>query len=217
MYIYSDEINIYSMKKKLLSHLLMITFSIFAFTANAQNDTSKTWTKKAAEKWFGKKEWLGGLKLNPAGSIDIEEFARQYHLNKKYWDEAFAFMRDHDLQNMSPGKYAIDGDDVFAMITEGATKDFDKVNWESHRNYIDLHYVISGEEKIGVCDVQKAIVTMPYDEKKDIANYKADGKIYLATPGTFFIFFPENAHRPGITTGRNKVDKKLVIKIRAAG
>jgi biofilm protein TabA len=205
------------MKQELFSHLLMITFSVFAFGAYAQTDTSKTWTKKAAEKWFDQKEWLGGLRLEPAKSIDIEEFVRQYHLNKKYWDEAFAFMKDNDLQSMSPGKYAIDGDNVFAMVTEDATKDFDNTKWESHRNYIDLHYVISGEEKIGVSPVEKAIVTMPYDEMKDIANYKADGKIYLAKPGTFFIFFPENAHRPGITTGGNKTDKKLVIKIRAAG
>jgi biofilm protein TabA len=205
------------MKKKLLSHFFMITFLVFASSANAQSDTSQTWTKKAAEKWFYKKEWLGGLKLKPAKSIDIEEFARQYHLNKKYWDEAFEFIKDHDLQKMSPGKYTIDSGNVFAMITESATKDFDKTNWESHRNYIDLHYVISGEEKIGVCDVKKAIVTVPYDEKKDIANYKADGKIYLAKPGTFFIFFPENAHRPGITAGSNNTDKKLVIKIRTAG
>jgi beta-galactosidase beta subunit len=38
----------------------------------------------------------------------------------------------------------------------------------------------------------------------------------LATPKTFFLFFPSDAHRPNLTTGDNKADKKVVIKIRYA-
>jgi YhcH/YjgK/YiaL family protein len=203
------------MKNKILISTLVL-FSAFSFRVSAQNKTNKTMTKIEAEKWFKNQEWLAGLKLQPHQSINVQEFAQQYHLNKKYWDEAFAFIKSNDLEKMAPGKYPVDGDDVFATITEDSTKDFDKTNWESHRSYIDLQYVIAGEEKIGVCPVSKAIVTKEYDEKKDAANYSADGKIYDAKPGTFFLFFPSDAHRPGITPGGNQVDKKLVIKIKVA-
>lgn len=67
---------------------------------------------------------------------------------------------------MEQGKYSIDGDNVFATITEDRTMDFDKTNWESHGNYIDLQYVIAGEEKIGVWPVSKATVTKKYNQKK---------------------------------------------------
>jgi YhcH/YjgK/YiaL family protein len=100
------------------------------------------------------------------------------------------------------------------MITDGPTKDFDKSTWESHKNYIDLHYVINGIEKIGVAPVASATITVPYDATKDIANYTAEGKFYEAAPGEFFLFFPSDAHRPGIKTGNTGRDKKLVIKIK---
>jgi biofilm protein TabA len=182
----------------------------------AQNPTGE-WSKHKAKKWFKKKEWLGGLQLTPHSSVDVQQFAKQYHLNKIYWDKAFAYMKNNDLNSIAVGKYPIDGDNVFASVTEDATKDFDKTNWESHKKYIDIQYVILGEEKIGVYPVAKATVTKEYDEKKDAANYTAEGEIYNATPGTFFIFFPSDAHRPNITPGGNKKDKKIVIKVRYAG
>jgi biofilm protein TabA len=197
------------MKKFLISLLI---FSAIVIQVNAQSTTSK----KENEKWFEQKEWLGGLQLQPHASTDVHEFARQYHANKKYWDEAFAFLKNHDLSKLSTGKYPIDGDNVYASVTEDPTKDYDKSAWESHRKYIDLQYVISGEEKIGVSAVDDVKVTEPYDEKKDAAHYSGPGKIYEAKPGTFFLFFPGTAHRPNITTGGNKTDKKIVIKIKSA-
>jgi YhcH/YjgK/YiaL family protein len=102
------------------------------------------------------------------------------------------------------------------MVTEAPTKDLDSTKFESHRKYIDVQYVIDGEEKIAVEPVEGATVTVPYDDAKDIAHYSGEGTTYTATPGTFFIFFPADAHRPGITPGGNQPDKKLVIKVRAA-
>ena len=55
---------------------------------------------------------------------------------------------------------------------------------------------------------------MPYDASKDLINYSCEGKFYIAKAGTFFLFFPNDAHRPNITSNNNKPDKKIVIKIR---
>lgn len=199
------------MKKTLLFSLFLFTFSGFCLQTKAQS----THTKKENQEWFKKQEWLGGLKLQPHSSVDVQEFARQYHANKKYWDESFAFLKTHDLSKLAPGKYPIDGDNVYASVTEDSTKDFDKSKWESHRKYIDLQYVISGEEKIGVAPVADVKVTEPYNEEKDVAHYSGHGELYFAKPGTFFIFFPGTAHRPNITTGGNKKDHKIVIKIKS--
>lgn len=201
------------MKKLFLSALYFGTSFLF-MTAVAQN--TNEWTKNKSKKWFKGKEWLGGLELKPHKTVDVQEFARQYHLNKSYWDKAFAFLKNTDLNKIAKGKYPIDGENVYASVTADSSKNFDKTNWESHRKYIDIQYVINGEEKIGVYPVSKATVTKEYDDKKDAANYSADGKLYSATPGTFFIFFPSDAHRPNITPGGNKVVKKIVIKVRVA-
>ena len=197
----------------LLSALVVFTSLLTNSTAQTAGNEPKT---KKVKKWFKQKEWLNGLRLTPHKTVNVNEFALQYRLNKPYWDKAFAFLKEHDLKTMAKGRYPIDGDNVYATITEDSSKDFNKTNWESHRKYIDVQSVITGEEKIGVYPVSKATITKEYDETRDVANYSADGKLYSATPGTFFIFFPTDAHRPNITPGGNLVVKKIVIKVRAA-
>lgn len=196
-------------------YLLYIAFLLSGCHVTAQQSANNQ-SAQQADQWFQQKKWLNGLSMQPHESINKATFARQYQLNKDYWDKAFAFLKNNNLQTMAPGRYAIDGDNVYAMITENPTKDADSAKWESHRNYIDLHSVISGEEKIGVAPISNLTVIMPYDATKDLINYSGEGAFYTATPGTFFLFFPADAHKPNITTGGNKPDKKVVIKIRYA-
>jgi len=205
------------MKKISIIGFIILNFSFFTIDLAAQQTApGKQWTKHEVKKWFKQKAWLNGLALTPHKSINQTEFARQYQLNKLYWDKAFSFLKEHDLQTISKGRYPIDGDNVYASVTDDSTKNFDRTNWESHRKYIDLQCIISGDEKMGVYPVAKATVTKEYDDKKDVANYSAEGKFYVGTPGTFFIFFPTDAHRPNITPGGNKPVKKIVIKVRVA-
>jgi biofilm protein TabA len=198
------------MKKKIALAALAFIFML------SMHVSAQTLSKKQAKKWFAKKEWLAGAKLAPHKSINKEEFAKQYQLNKMYWDKAFAFLRDHNLDSLPKGKYVIDGDNVTASVSIDPSKDFDKTNWESHRKFIDVQCIISGEEKMGVSPLSEATVTKEYDEKRDAANYSAEGKFYIAGAGEFFIFFPGDVHRPNITPGGNKVVKKIVIKVRVA-
>jgi biofilm protein TabA len=200
------------MKKTVIILGLLVSFTIGAFSVEAQNNQ----LDKQDGKWFKKKEWLNGMQLQPHKTINKKEFARQYRQNKTHWDRAFAFLQNQDLNTIPKGKYSIDGENVFASVTIDSSKDFNKTNWESHRNYIDLQYVIYGKEKMGVCPISKATVIKEYNDKKDVANYIAEGKFYLATPGAFFIFFPSDVHRPNITPGGHKPVKKIVIKVKAA-
>ena len=184
-------------------------------TLSAQNAAGK-WNTKNASKWVKQGEWRKGLTLQLHPSTDQVAFATQYHKNKEAWDKAFKFLSRPDLDTLSPGRYAIDEDKVYATISLGPNKEFDKTRFESHRKYIDLQYVIKGKEKIGVASVAGANVTVPYSEPNDIAHYTAEGKYFIAAPGTFFLFFPVNAHRPGIKVDGYEPVKKLVIKIRVA-
>jgi YhcH/YjgK/YiaL family protein len=185
--------------------ILLLLLSVAVYTAHAQTD---------AQKWFKARAYLNGLKLVPHESTDAAEFARQYAANKDQWDKAFAYLKNTDLDKIPPGKYPIEGTDLIASITETPTKDFEKTQWESHRKVIDLQYVIQGAEKISVFPVAKAKVTVPYDETKDVARYEAEGTVYTAVPGTFFLFFPGDAHRPSIKADGFDKDKKIVIKIK---
>lgn len=207
-----------NIKKKFLAKtcFLLVSLAFIAHAVSAQKTSNNEWDAKKASKWFKQKEWRKNLRLKPHPSTDKVAFATQYHKNKEVWDKAFAFLSNQNLDTLPKGKYPIDGTKVFATVTEGPNKEFDKTNWESHRKYIDLQYIIKGKEKIGVAPVEEATVTKPYDESKDVANYSAQGKYYIAKPGTFFLFFPNNAHRPSIKVDGYDNVKKLVIKIEVA-
>jgi biofilm protein TabA len=201
------------MKRVFLLATLLISFSLNHLSAQTgKND----WSAHKAKKWFKKKEWLNGLSISPHSSIDKVEFAKQYHLNQEAWDKAFAYLKNTDLKTVANGRHVIDGDNVYAIVTEAPTKDYDKTAFESHRKYIDLQYVITGEENMAKAPLNSVTVSKTYDDSADIANYTGEGKIYTVPAGTFMIFFPKDAHRPNITPGGNKVVKKIVIKIKAA-
>jgi len=192
--------------------LLLLPFLSFTGSILAQGTTA--WTEKSAAKWLHSNEWKNGLKLDVHPSVNKVVFAQQYYKNKVIWDKAFAFLRDSNLLALKPGKYVIDGDNAYATITEAPSKTFEQSAWESHRKYIDLQYVIKGEEKIGVAPVATATVIKPYDDSRDAANYNAEGQYYIATPSRFFLFFPGDAHRPNIKVDGYDMVKKLVIKIK---
>lgn len=194
---------------------ILIAFIIYANVCAAQG-TRTAWTEKTAKAWLKEKVWANGLKLNTHEPLNVVEFARQYESNKANWDKAIDFLRDRNLELMAPGKYPISGEDVFAIVTEPAPKQLDSAGFESHRNFIDLHYVIKGEEKIYTqSEKDSVIVSRPYDESKDVENYALEGKAYTATPKYFFLFFPGELHEPGIRPANAAKEKKLVIKIRA--
>jgi YhcH/YjgK/YiaL family protein len=164
--------------------------------------------------WIKKKEWANGLTLDLHSSVNTDSFYVAYHRNKKLWDAAFAFLKTQNLETITPGKYPILGDEVFASVTEAPSHKKDEVKWESHKNYIDLQYIIKGQETIGIADTSKSTIIKPYSP--DVINYQAEGNYYTAGPGQFFLFFPNNAHRPTILVDQYPIVKKIVIKIQTA-
>jgi len=191
-----------------------ISFITMENTALAQTKTEGSVNLQIAEKWLQSNSWKDGLKLTPHPSTNAVEFYKQYHSNKTLWDKAFLFLKETNLDTLSTGKHPIDGDNAYASVTEAPSKELDKAGWESHKKYIDLQYVIRGKEQIAVSPIDKATVTKPYDETKDVANYTAEGTFYTAEPGTFFLFFPQDVHRPNIKVAGYDIVKKIVIKIK---
>lgn len=198
-----------SMRKTFLAASLF-TLSCAASKAFCQDNA-------ATEKWFNGKTWLNGLPLTPHKTIDQQEFKKQYEANSQLWNKAFAYLKETNLAELKAGKYPIDGDNVYALVTEGFGRSADTAKWEDHQQYIDIHHVITGKEAMGLAPVTTATVITPYDSGKDIGFYKANGTFYESGTNTFFIVFPKDAHLPGIKIdGYNDRVKKIVIKVKKA-
>ena len=118
------------------------------------------------------------------------------------------------MKNTEPGRYEIDGENIFALINEYKTKSELEGKLEAHRKYLDVQYVIEGEELMGYTPIGSQQILEPYKEENDIIFFKGEKSFTKVSSGMFAIFFPEDIHMPGITSGKISDVKKLVIKVR---
>lgn len=193
--------------------ILIIMIIAFSACSTKQINPEK-WSDEEVNSWFEKQEWLGGWRVQPDASVNKRSLAIHYHKNTRHWDQAFRFLKTADLKNMPLGKQELEGVHLFVSVDDYTTKNKNKTRYESHKKYIDIQYVIEGEELMGLTTLDKVEVTEPYNEEKDITFYSFEGGNYIkATPENFVVFFPEDVHRPVMKVNENSRVKKIVVKI----
>lgn len=127
---------------------------------------------------------------------------------------ALSYIQNYDLSCLEIGRHPIEGDDIFALVSEYETKDENNSKWETHRKYADIQILLSGEEKMGVNSPKDMKVNTPYNPEKDIEFLDGKGDYVILRPGNFAVLFPSDAHLPGIANGEKTKVRKVVIKVR---
>ena len=129
--------------------------------------------------------------------------------------KSLEYITKTDFSAMEPGRYELDGSNIFALVQAYDSIPREQGKWECHRNYIDIQYIAEGVEQIGVNNIGKMKVTTEYNPEKDVAFLSGEGDYVTFSKGSYGIFFPEDAHQPKIAPGNvpGKV-KKVVIKIK---
>ena len=79
--------------------------------------------------------------------IDKIENSHIYKELGKRIEKAFEYIRNTDLKNIQPGRYEINGENIFALISEYKTKSEHEGKLEAHRKYLDVQFVISAREE----------------------------------------------------------------------
>lgn len=196
--------------------IIIVMIGLSGLSGCADSIDPSAWSSKKIDQWFEKGDWLNGWQVKPDQSINRKAFAVSYFKNRERWDKAFSFLKTSDLQGLELKRYDIDRDNLYAPVSEYLTKNEEDAKYEAHRKYIDIQYIISGKEFIGVAPLsQKNEVLEPYDAAKDIEFLTVTGgENYLALPDRFFIFFPDDAHRPGLKDGQNSPVRKIVLKVK---
>ena len=144
--------------------------------------------------------------------LDILENAHRYLALDTGFAKAIDFLSNSELKELPVGKYEIDGDRIYAMVSrESGSKKEDSL-LETHENYIDIQLILAGTDTIGW--KSKSLCKLPtqeYDQKSDIQFFADKPDAWLSThSGAFAIFFPEDAHMPLISPGQIH---KVVVKV----
>jgi len=125
---------------------------------------------------------------------------------------ALEYLRRTNLGQLPAGRQEIDGSRLYAMVIRAEGKGQNAAKLEAHRRYIDIQYSITAADVIG----WKPLATcrepeQAFDEKSDGQLFRdAPDSWVTVPPGSFAIFFPEDAHAPAAASG--PIDK-IVVKV----
>ncbi len=147
--------------------------------------------------------------------IDNLQNSSQYIKSHSGFSKSFDFLKKAVEEKLPVGRYEIDGDNVFAFIQEYTSKE--ESSFEAHKNYIDIQFIVEGTEVIYAEDISKLKVSEQYSPEKDIMfldDYEKASRLILEK-GEYGIFFPWDAHKPGLCyDGNPGYVKKIVVKVK---
>lgn len=145
--------------------------------------------------------------------IDNLSNASLYYGVSSKLKKAFEFLQKTDFETMKPGRYEIDGDNVYAMVQQYETRPLEQGAWEAHKKYIDVQYVATGSEIMGYRHIEGMKVTKEYDQSVDCLFLEGEGDFFKVEAGFFAVFTPKDAHMPCIATTSPAEVKKVVVKV----
>lgn len=130
-------------------------------------------------------------------------------------DTAIDFLANNDVLAMAPGKYAIDGDNVYMNRDSYIAKPLEDCFYENHDVYMDLQVVLKGKEIFAYTDITNPTlkVTTPYNNEKDVTKYSCDGGVFFTLEEGYALVYPEDIHLAKCKADDNIVEK-AVIKIK---
>lgn len=126
--------------------------------------------------------------------------------------QAFDYLRKTDLTALAPGRHAVQGEQLFAIVETCAGRSRAEAKLECHRRYIDIQLVLEGVDEMGWKPLAECVdPASDYDAARDICFFNDTPASWIATPpGSFCLFFPHDTHAPLVSTGRIR---KVVLKI----
>ncbi len=128
--------------------------------------------------------------------------------------KAFEYLQKTDFTKIELGKHLIDGEDLFVIVMEYQTSDPASCKMENHKKYIDIQYMVSGEEFMGVSLFTGQQPIEAYDESKDAAFFETSfASLVKVQQGQFMIFFPHDLHMPCMKTEKQSFVRKAVFKV----
>jgi YhcH/YjgK/YiaL family protein len=133
-------------------------------------------------------------------------------------ETAINWLVEHGQAEHPAGRAAIDGENVYAEVQAYDTIAEGEPTFEGHVSYIDIQYVVEGEEIIAWANKDDVDITTGYDvDKGDFWLGKAPAdtvtNVHLKG-GQLAVLYPTDAHAPRRAVGSSAPVRKLVVKVK---
>lgn len=128
--------------------------------------------------------------------------------------KCFDYRQEHALLSYEKGSYEIDGDRLFVNVVEYRTTTPEKRFWEAHRDYLDVHVMLQGEEQIDLNFLHN-MKTGEYVPQEDFVPMTGEkNSSVILRPGDFLICYPNDGHRTAVAVEAPEMIKKAIFKVK---
>lgn len=128
--------------------------------------------------------------------------------------QALALLTTTDFTSLPDGKYEVEGTDLFYTLSTYSSK-LQNHTPEAHKTYIDIQFLISGQELVGVAPLSAMMEEVEAHPDDDIWFYHGPTDHVLLSQDRFLVLYPHDAHAPCIAVDTPQSCRKCVIKVRA--
>lgn len=161
--------------------------------------------------------------INKAGEGALREFAEWLVSDRSddaeiqsRIEKAVEYLIGLQASESDAGKRVDIDDNFYYSIQSYDTKPAEECKLESHRKYIDIQIMASGEESMDLVDISRLSIKEEYDEEKDVMFWNVPSRMTKTTllAGDCIVLYPETAHRGAQNLDRTKHVLKIVGKIK---
>lgn len=127
--------------------------------------------------------------------------------------KCFAYLKDHDLASYEKGTHEIDGGRLFVNVVEYTTTAAENRFWEAHKDYLDVHVMLKGQEQIDVNFIQN-MELKEYVKKDDFLPMEGEKNASVVLrEGDFLVCYPSDGHRTAVQVEEPETIKKGIFKV----
>ena len=133
-------------------------------------------------------------------------------------DKALDCLNEEFLSNVSTETTYVDGKNLYATLNVFETLPDDKLFFEAHKNYLDIHVTLSEAERIDVAYTPSLTPdeagSRPENDFYAFSDKDPEVRRIILKQGEFLVAFPTDAHRmKGQVDGPSTV-RKVIFKVK---
>lgn len=129
-------------------------------------------------------------------------------------EKAYEFLKAFYENPGELRRYDLNDQGLFVNAETYTTKPAEGREAEAHRKYVDLQFVVSGQEQIGIAPLETATPAGDFSEERDIGFYTCKYTQWAQLrSGWFALIWPHEAHLPCTQLGEACTVVKTVAKL----
>ena len=117
------------------------------------------------------------------------------------------------LKTMEPAVYPLESGGR-VMVQRGTTVPAEGGELEAHSMFLDIQYIVKGQEVVGWAPTETLTPTVPFSQEKDVGFYTGKCDFMRIGEGYCYVVFPEDAHMPSRHLDMPNDYEKIVVKLK---